>query len=118
MKINLKVQRTYVRVIISLLLALGWNAQVFALQFVALETFENNLYRVDTDNLGSPEFLGVIGAGSGPDLSELVNAGPNRLYTLDRLANALWTISIDDPANPVVVGLDRDVTPHPRGSKP
>ena len=115
MKTRKMVPDNCLRLVLLLVSAFGWSSQSYALKFMALEAFDNNLYRIDTDNPGSPEFLGLIGTSAVPDLIELIQAGPNTLYTLDRRLNSLWTVSLDDLANPIIVGLDRDVTTHPRG---
>ena len=85
--------------------------------FYALETFDNNLYQIDTDTLGSPQFIGTIGTGAGPDLSELIYASPTTLYSFDRNANTLQTISSSDATVLSTVGLDVDVSVHPRASR-
>ena len=87
----------------------------FAVPLYALETFANRLYRIDTDALSSPVLIGTIGAGAGPDLSELVRLSDAALYTFDRGANSLLTIAVADGTVLVSVALDLDITPHPRG---
>ena len=75
MKTRKTVSNMCLRLGILLLTAFGWSSQSYAVKLMALETYDNNLYRIDTDSLGSPELLGMIADGPGPDLSELVPAG-------------------------------------------
>lgn len=67
-----------------------------AISLYALETFDNRLYRVDTDALGSPALIGTIDVGAGPDLDELVAASETALYTFDRATYSMMPVRRSD----------------------
>jgi len=80
---------------------------------IAIDVTSNDLYRLQTDDLGSPVLVGHVSAGT--DLSGLVVAGPDRLYTFDRDGNSVITVSALDASVLSVVALDRDLLIGPRG---
>jgi hypothetical protein len=82
-------------------------------ELIAIDVPGNDLYRLRTDDLGSPVLLGHVSVGT--DLSGLVVAGPDRLYTFDRDGNSLITVSASDASVLSVVALDRDCLVGPRG---
>jgi hypothetical protein len=82
-------------------------------QFAALDGLTNKLYRIDTDRLGSPTLMGTIRERSG--LSELTVAAADRLYTIDRDANTLVTVSASTAQILNTTNLDQDVFITQRG---
>ncbi|HDY65213.1 MAG TPA: hypothetical protein ENH84_03130, partial [Phycisphaerae bacterium] len=93
--------------------AAAMPGMALAEELVALDATNNDLYRVDTDHMGSPVLLGNISVGT--DLSGIVAAGTDRLYTFDRDANSIITVSALDASVLSVVTLDRDSLVRPRG---
>lgn len=81
--------------------------------FVALDHGSQNIYRIDTAQLGSPALIGHVGTGT--DLYELLRASPGFLYTFDRDANTIITISQTDAHTVSVTNLDQDLFVSRRG---
>ena len=88
--------------------------QAEAIPLYGLKAFAPfELYRIESESLGTPELIGQIGFGS--DLTELIALSPDKLYTIDRASNALATVSTADASVLSTVNLDIDVSTHPRG---
>ena len=92
-----------------------WSTAASAVQLFLINEFNADLYRVDTDVLGSPEYIGRVNYNFGDDVIELVTASADHLYTFDRDSNTLITISTTDASIVSIATLEVDISPHPRG---
>jgi hypothetical protein len=82
------------------------------MDFVALSQTDNTLYSIKTP-LGVPTLIGPVDAGTDP--VELIEASPDRLYTVDRATQTLITIDRFSGAVLRKVLLDHAIPTRPRG---
>jgi len=92
---------------------LGRSQQARAEILLSLDHGSQNIYRIDTAQLGSPVLVGHVDTGT--DLWELRRASPGLLYTFDRDANTIITISQTDAHTINVTNLDQDLFVSRRG---
>ncbi len=88
----------------------------FAVSLYAQDSLGNQLYLVDTDNLGSPQLIGAF-SGFGPlgDIAMLATASATELYMVDRADGRLLTVDRTTAAIVSAVTLDVAIPVQPRG---
>ena len=89
------------------------QSQAAAETLIGLNHGNDDIYQFDTNHLGSSTLIGHVATGT--DLYELRRAGPGLLYTFDRAANDIITISQTDAHTVSVIPLDQDLFSTVRG---
>ena len=90
------------------------SAWVSATELVAYSYDDNCLYRLNTSDM-QPSKIGALQISFSTDPWELVRASENSLYVVDRNANILYEISLNDASTISSVPLDQDVFISARG---